>query len=114
LTEPAQQIAFYRSTGDLPARRSAWNDGGIAQDPRAASFFAQLARVVPPPRIPEWERIAARIAQHAEAAIRGDATIETALAALDADADRILEKRRWLRAREARRKTENGEGGASP
>ncbi|MBM4265623.1 MAG: extracellular solute-binding protein [Deltaproteobacteria bacterium] len=101
LTEPAQQIAFYRSAGDLPARRSAWSDGGITEDPRAASFFAQLARVVPPPRIPEWERIAARIAQHAEAAIRGDATIDTALAALDADADRILEKRRWLRARDA-------------
>jgi len=99
LCEPAQQLALHRLSGDLPSRRSAWVAGELARDVRAAAFWTQLARVRPTPRIPEWERIAARIAQHAEAAIRGEETADDALAALDADADRILEKRRWMRAR---------------
>ncbi|HZR81403.1 MAG TPA: sugar ABC transporter substrate-binding protein [Candidatus Binatia bacterium] len=99
LCEAAQQLEFQRLTGDLPARRSAWRNGDLASEPRAAAFWTQLARVRPAPKVPEWERIAARIAQHAESAIRGQATIDDALARLDADADLILEKRRWLRAR---------------
>jgi multiple sugar transport system substrate-binding protein len=100
LAEPEQQLAFHRASGDLPASRRAWHDGGIARDPRAAAFATQLERVQPPPKIPEWERIAARIAQHAEAAVRGYETQDAALAALDAEADRILEKRRWMMQRD--------------
>jgi multiple sugar transport system substrate-binding protein len=51
------------------------------------------------PKIPEWERIASRIARHAEAAVRGEESPEEALAALDRETDRLLEKRRWLLAR---------------
>jgi multiple sugar transport system substrate-binding protein len=48
------------------------------------------------PKIPEWERIAEKIMQYAEAAVRNTMTADEALTALDADVDRILEKRRWL------------------
>ena len=48
------------------------------------------------PKIPEWERIADKIAQYAERVIRGELSADTALAALDRDVDAILEKRRWL------------------
>src|SRR5206468_2357363 len=54
------------------------------------------------PKIPEWERIAARIAHHLELAVRGDQSLDDALSALDRDVDAILEKRRWLRSREGR------------
>jgi multiple sugar transport system substrate-binding protein len=48
------------------------------------------------PKIPEWERVAARLGQHAEAAIREDTTVDEGLAGLDRDVDALLEKRRWL------------------
>jgi len=99
LAEPEQQVAFHRLSGDLPARRSAWRDPALREDPKAAAFFVQLQHLRSAPKIPEWERIASRIARHAEAAVRGEESSEEALAALDREADRMLEKRRWLLAR---------------
>jgi multiple sugar transport system substrate-binding protein len=96
LSEPAQQIEFYRLTGDLPARQSAWSEARLSDDPRTAAFWDQLQRVVAPPKIPEWERIAAKITQYAEAAVRKQLPREEALRRLDAEVDAILEKRRWL------------------
>ena len=100
LAEPATQVEFYRLTGDLPARPSAWSDATLARDPRTAAFRVQLDAVRATPKIPEWERIAGKIAQWTEAAVRGDAGIDDALTALDRDVDDVLEKRRWLLARE--------------
>jgi multiple sugar transport system substrate-binding protein len=96
LSEPEQQVRLYTLTGDLPARRTAWRDTALAGAPRVAAFRSQLEHLRATPKIPEWERIADKIAQYAEAAIRSDLTIDQALAALDADVDTILEKRRWL------------------
>jgi multiple sugar transport system substrate-binding protein len=96
LSEPEQQLAFYRLTGDLPPRRSTWQHPDLATAARAQAFKTQLERVVSTPKIPEWERIAGKIAHYAEKAVRGELTEEQALAALDEDVNRILEKRRWL------------------
>ena len=96
LSEPARQAKFFAATGDLPARRSAWDAPALARDPHLAAFRTQLGRVVPSPAVPEMELIASRVAQAAERAARGQQTIEEALAGLDADVDGILEKRRWL------------------
>jgi multiple sugar transport system substrate-binding protein len=101
LAEPAQQARFYQLSGDLPARPSAWRLAGLAADPRAASFLVQLEHVAPTPKVPEWERIATRVAECAEQVMRGGRDLDAALAALDADVDRILEKRRWLLDRSA-------------
>jgi multiple sugar transport system substrate-binding protein len=99
LSEPAQQIAFHARTGDLPPRAAAWETPALRDDPRAAAFRAQLASLRPTPAIPEWERIAAAIAREAEALVRREATLDEVVARLDASADAILEKRRWLLAR---------------
>jgi multiple sugar transport system substrate-binding protein len=101
LSGPAQQLALYRLTGDLPSRKSAWTEDGPAGDERTRAFRAQLDHVRPTPKIPEWERIADEITRHAESAIRGQVTIDEALAALDREVDRMLEKRRWLLERDA-------------
>lgn len=102
LSEPAQQIQFYRLTGDLPARRAAWADPALAANRYAQAFWTQLQQVRPTPKIPEWERIANEISQYAEAAIRGSMTVDQALKGLDRDVDELLEKRRWMmRAEEA-------------
>ena len=104
LSEPAQQVQFYRLTGDLPARQSAWAEGDLAHNRYAQAFWQQLRHVQSTPKIPEWERIADKISQYAEATIRGSMDIDAALTALDSNVDAILEKRRWMlrHARQAR------------
>ena len=96
LSEPAVQVEFHRLTGDLPARRSAWRAPALAGDERAQAFWLQLQYTRSTPKIPEWERIASKVTQYAEAAIREDMTVDEALAGLDHDVDAVLEKRRWL------------------
>jgi multiple sugar transport system substrate-binding protein len=96
LTDPEQQVAFYRLTGDLPARRSAWSHPDLAQAPHTEAFRRQLDQVRPTPKIPEWERIADKLGHTAEKAVRGELSQDEALAALNVEVDRILAKRRWL------------------
>jgi multiple sugar transport system substrate-binding protein len=102
LSEPAQQARFYKLSGDLPSRRSAWTLAGLAADPKAAPFLVQLEHAAPTPKVPEWERIATRMAECAEQVMRGGRDLDVALASLDADVDRMLEKRRWMLDRAAK------------
>ena len=102
LARPDVELRFHALTGDLPPRRSAWNDPGLAGDVHARAFRDQLERVKPAPKVPEWERIADEMHLVAERAARGEWSVDEAVRELDARADRILEKRRWLLAREAR------------
>ena len=96
LSSPEVQSRFYELTGDLPARESAWEDPVLAEDRYARAFREQLRRVRPTPKIPEQERIAQKLREYAEFAASDAMTVDEALAALDRDVDRILEKRRWL------------------
>jgi len=110
LSRPEQQARFYRLTGDLPARREAWRDSALAADPRARAFEQQLLRVAPWPKVPEWEQITTMVLDRTESAVRGSTPPDSALAALDRDVDRVLEKRRWLleRARHGARAAAGG------
>jgi len=101
LSRPEQQIRFYRLTGDLPARTEAWRDSSLAGDEAIHAFWEQLQRVVPTPQVPEWELIATRVFDYGEQAIRGGVPADTALVRLDAEVNRILERRRFLLARRA-------------
>ena len=51
--------------------------------------------------MPEWERIATEMRLVVERVVHGDLAAERAPDELDARADRILEKRRWLLDRKA-------------
>jgi multiple sugar transport system substrate-binding protein len=101
LSEPAQQVRFYALAGDLPARRDAWSDPLLSGDSAARAFEEQLDNVAATPRVPEWEQVAQKVAEHLEPAIRGVATVDEALEALDADVSALLAKRRWVLAQEA-------------
>jgi multiple sugar transport system substrate-binding protein len=57
--------------------------------------------VQPLPQVPEIEAIVTRVFEQGERVVRGQATVEQALTQLDRDVDRMLEKRRWLMARQA-------------
>ena len=98
LSRPEQQLRFYRLSGDLPARVECWRDTALTRDPEARAFGEQLQRTVSWPKVPEFEEIAIRLQDQVERAVRGVTPPDSALAALDRDVDRILEKRRWMRA----------------
>ena len=98
LSEPEQQRRFHALCGDLPPRRSSWDDPELANDPYSKAFRDQLERVKPTPKVPEWERIAQEIRLASERAIRGGESADSVLRELDARTDMILEKRRWMLA----------------
>ncbi len=99
LSRPEIQVRFYEMSGNLPARKEAWNAPAFVNDREMAAFRTQLENVVPTPPVPEWERIAQQVWEHAEMTIRGKVPVDRTLARLDATADSILEKRRWMIAR---------------
>lgn len=107
LTRAPVQQQFYRLTGNLPPRRSAWQlpleDGRtLAEDPHAKAFADQLERVRPAPAVPEWERIAEAMQLAAAHAIHEKSSIDATVRALDERVDAMLQKRRWMLDRAAR------------
>jgi len=104
LSQARQQQRLYTLTGDLPARRGAWDFAELETDEFTHAFRAQLEFVKPTPKVPEWERIATEMQLAAERVVRGGESMNQALRVLDAKVDEeILAKRRTLLAREARR-----------
>src|SRR5438552_1214435 len=101
LSQPAVQSRFHEITGDLPPRRASWNDERLAADIYARAFREQLERTKPAPKVPEWERIANEMRLVTERAAHGELSVDQAARELDARANKILEKRRWLLARGA-------------
>ena len=100
LSRPEVQVRFYELLGDLPARRSAWNNAVLKGDPKLRAFRAQLERMRPAPQVPEWEQIVNMMQELAARVIAGQLTIDQATAQMDARADTILAKRRWVLERQ--------------
>jgi len=96
LSRPDVQTRFYELLGDLPARRSAWDSPALKNDPRLRAFRAQLEHMRPVPQVPEWEQIVNMMQQVAARAVAGQLTVDQAAAQMDAQADEILAKRRWV------------------
>lgn len=109
LSRPDVQRRFYDLTRNLPPRRSTWEDARFAGDQRVRAFRDQLERVRRTPPVPEWERIvtemrvvserAARRVSPATSDAERAAIVEAAVTEIDARADQILDKRRWMLAR---------------
>lgn len=96
LSRAAVQVKFHGLTGDLPPRRSAWAAPSLRDDPYSRAFAEQLQRAKPTPKVPEWERIATEVRLIAESAAHGRLTVDQAATEMDARADAILAKRRWM------------------
>jgi len=102
LSRPDVQLRFYRMTGDMPPRRSAWTRPPLAVDTRARAFAAQLERAKPSPAVPEWERIAQEMQLVATRAVAERWSVEQASTTLDTRVDAFLAKRRWMLERAGR------------
>lgn len=103
LSRPEIQQRFHALTGDLPPRRQAWASPALEGDVYARAFRDQLERVRPVPQAPEWERIMEEMRLMAERVTHGTETQDEGVTRLDARVDALLEKRRWMLAREAAR-----------
>lgn len=113
LARPATQQRFYQLTGNLPPRRQSWASPLLSDDPYVQAFRAQLERVARTPAVPEWERIMGEMRLVSERAVHQvsaqttpaqlAAVVDAAAAELDAKVDEILDKRRWMLARQAER-----------
>ncbi len=112
LSRPDVQLRFYELTGDLPTHRDAWNDTTLANNRHARAFRTQLDRVVPLPKVPEWEQIATKVFEYGEQAVRGRRTVDQTLTALERDVNGLLEKRRWMAARAEERRNAGAPGAA--
>jgi multiple sugar transport system substrate-binding protein len=103
LSRPDVQERFHALIGNLPPRRSTWESPGLAQDELAKAFRDQLERVKPVPKVLEWERIVQEMRLATERVVRGGESQDQAVRELDAQVDKILEKRRWIERQEASR-----------
>jgi multiple sugar transport system substrate-binding protein len=103
LSQAEQQVEMCLCTSNLPAHQDAWAAAGLLNDEKYQAFYEQLKHVRPVPPVPEWEQIATgELVKTAEAVIMGGKSVEEGLAELDRRVDQILEKRRWMLAREAK------------
>lgn len=96
LSRPDVQGRFYDLLGDMPPRRSSWNQSSLRDDSKVQAFREQLERVKSTPQVPEWEQIVNEMQLVAAQAVAGNLTVDQAAAEIDRRADRILEKRRWM------------------
>ena len=99
LSRPTVQRRFYEVTGDLPPRRSSWEEGEIATDPYTRAFRVQFERLRSFPQVPEWEQIMQAMRVMAERVVQHREEIDAAVAGFDAEVDGMLSKRRWILAR---------------
>ena len=95
----AQTLSLQFHDGQV--KLVAENDEHLQTDVYARAFRDQLERVKPAPKVPEWERIANELRLVTERAVHGELSVDQAAHELDARADAILEKRRWMLARGA-------------
>lgn len=96
LASREQSLAFYKITGNLPPRKSAWTDTSLANNRYIQAFYQQLQRLTPLPQVPEWEQIVIKLQLYVEHIATNTMTVDEALRRFDSDTDRMLEKRRWL------------------
>ncbi len=100
LSEVNSQLEIYKMINNLPAVMKAWEDSSLRNDKYMKAFYEQFLNVTATPKINEWEQIVfSKLQQYAEFAARGVLSTDEALKKLDADVDKILEKRRWLLSR---------------
>ncbi|MGH8213485.1 MAG: sugar ABC transporter substrate-binding protein [Rhodanobacteraceae bacterium] len=102
LSRERVQQRLYELQGDLPPRRSAWRSAALNDDPKLHAFREQLERLSPAPPVPEWEQIVNMMQDTAARAIAGQLTIDQAAEQMDAQANTMLAKRRWVLSREGK------------
>ncbi|MBI5727574.1 MAG: sugar ABC transporter substrate-binding protein [Ignavibacteriales bacterium] len=97
LSKPETQLTFYKLVSSLPAVTAVWKDPVFTRNIYMKAFYDQLQKTKATPKVPEWEQIVTqKIQTSADFVSRRLLTTEQAVKSLDADVNKILEKRRWV------------------
>ncbi len=89
LSDPETQQGFYDLVGDLPAVKSAWDTGKLADDPQLQIFGEQLDSTMAPPAVPTWDQLSAAVDSETEKATKGDTSPDDAVSAMQKQAESI-------------------------
>jgi multiple sugar transport system substrate-binding protein len=89
LAEPETQQKWYETLKDLPAVKSAWDSGTLADDPQLQVFGSQLDKAEAPPAVPTWEQVASVIDANVEKAVKGAMPPKEAVADMQSQAESI-------------------------
>ncbi|MEU9115868.1 extracellular solute-binding protein [Streptomyces sp. NPDC048483] len=71
LSKAKAQADWYKTTGDLPAVQSAWNEPGLRTDPKLKVFKKQLDSVQAPPANTAWTQVSAAADSQLERIVKG-------------------------------------------
>ncbi|MGH8968996.1 MAG: sugar ABC transporter substrate-binding protein [Actinomycetes bacterium] len=89
LTQEPQQQKLYELVGSLPAVKSAWETGKLAEDPLLTQFGDQLEDAKSAPAIATWEQVAAPLDDAVERVSLGTEESATALKTAESKANAI-------------------------
>lgn len=93
LSQPQNQVQWYKLTGDLPSLRAAWKDKFFDDKPMLKVFGKQMEDTKSPPNIPEWEQIANVIGRGVEKCTFGKQDEETILKEMEREINKILSEK---------------------
>ena len=89
LSEAETQSKWYDTVKDLPAVKSAWQSGDLADDQQLQVFGQQLDSALAPPAVPSWEQVASVIDGDVEKAVKGSMPTADAVADMQKQAKSI-------------------------
>jgi len=89
LSQPDVQSSWYQTMSDLPAVKSSWDSGELAEDPMLSVFGTQLENGQAPPTTPSWEEVAAVIDRDVESVVRGKMSVGDAVTDMQTKAGSI-------------------------
>jgi multiple sugar transport system substrate-binding protein len=89
LSQPDVQSKWYETMSDLPAVKSAWDNGALADDQMLGVFGEQLNNGEAPPTTPTWEQVAAVIDSDVEQVVKGKKDVSDAVSDMQSQAQTI-------------------------
>ncbi len=89
LSQPDVQTNWYETMSDLPAVKSAWDGGSLADDQMLSVFGEQLNNGEAPPTTPTWEQVAAVIDSDIEQVVKGKKDVGAAASDMQKQAQSI-------------------------
>lgn len=89
LSQPENQVKWYKATGDLPAVQGAWKDASLSGDNKLSVFGEQLKTTDSPPTVQTWTQVAAAADSALEQMVKAGQGPSEAMKGLQSTADSI-------------------------
>jgi multiple sugar transport system substrate-binding protein len=90
--KPETQTLWYKTVADLPSNKAAWESGELTGQEELQVFRTQLEDAKSAPNVATWEQLATKINDHIERAALGRTTPAEAAAAMQQDAQTLLQE----------------------